>query len=460
MPIRNLRENRSNSMSSFPSGWGWNDPAAIPPPGLFQMQRAGVPVTAHTSLQIDAVFSSLRVITNSIIKMGDPIAWQRKLDKDNWAYRQWLNPQPQILTDTWGRAPQTGQGLWQFDGMSRTVVSMALFGEAFWYTLTRDRFQNPTALEVLHPAFVSVEKGKDAQGNFDGSIEYWYGSGVKKVQLPTADVTHIPFITLPGATRGLSAIEYGGINFALALAAMEYGQRWFSQGASPSFLLSTDAKLGQEQIERIAQKFLIEHSGLQAAHLPLVVDSGMQVHKIGSTPDEAQYLGTLQYARECIAGFFGLPSHLIGGDSDKGMLWGKTIQEQGIQLIDFTLSGYVVRLQEAFSSMLPKGQYAHLDESIIKTANEVDTAKTILALRTATSMTQNEIRAKFLHLPPIEGGDNLDAPLASNIKLGLLAEDESGADDGMGATGAVGPAPGAPATTTPTAKATPVATKP
>ena len=389
-------------MNSWPTGWGLNDPAAIPPPGLYQQQRAGVPVTIHTSLQIDSVFTACRVLSNAVIKMGNPRGYTLKNDPNAVPYKQWLDPQPAILQNTWGN-------MWQYDGMSRTVISMALYGEAFWLTLTRDRLQYPTALEVLNPAFVSIDHDKQT-----GEIIYVYGSGANKKVLPTEDVTHIPFMALPGGARGLNSIEYGGVSFALALAALEFGQRWFSQGASPSFLLSTEQKIGKEEVERIAEKFMIEHSGLQSAHLPLVVDSGLKVEKISSTPDEAQFQGTLEYSRMCIAAWFGLPSHLVGGTSDKGNVWGKTVQEQGIQLVDFTLSGYIIRIQEAFGSLLPVGEYADLDTSSIQQANYTDRAAYITALRTATVMTPNEIRSKELGLAPVKGGDDIDAPLASN----------------------------------------------
>jgi HK97 family phage portal protein len=332
--------------------------------------------------------------------------------------------------------------MFQFDGMSRTIVSMGLFGEAFWYTLLRDNSGYPSALEVLHPAFIKVDQAGPVEAqkyNVEvGSPLYWYGNGVNRKLLPRENVTHIPFLSLPGAARGLNSLEYAGVAYALALAAMEYGQRWFSQGASPSFLLSTDQKLGREEVERIAQKFLVEHSGLQAAHLPLVVDSGLKVQKMSSTPDEAQYLATLEYARSCIAAWFGLPAHLVGGMDDKGGVWGKTVMEQGIQLVDFTLSGYVVRLEEAFSSLLPFGVKAKLNESAIVRSDGLIQAQRILALRTATVATVNDIRVEELKLPPIEGGDDIAAPLASNTAPGAttpIAQAEN-----AGATEDTGPA--------------------
>jgi HK97 family phage portal protein len=390
------------------------------------MQRAGVPVTAHTSLQIDSVFTALRVLSNAIIKMGNPRAYKKQIDKNNVPYRVWLDPEPPVLNNTFGP-------MWQYDGIARTVISMALFGEAFWYVLERDNLQYPTTIEVLHPAFMEIKKDKETK-----SLIYWYGAGTSKVQLDNSNIVDIPFMALPGALRGLNPIQYGGVSFALALAALEFGQRWFAQGASPSFLLSTDQKLGDEEVGRIADKFIVEHSGLQSSHLPLVVDSGLKVEKISSTPDEAQFINTLEYARMCIAAWFGLPSHLVGGTADKGNVWGKTVQEQGIQLVDFTLSGYIVRLEEAYSSLLPRGQFASFNTHAIQQANYTDRAAYITALRTVGVETQNEIRSNELSLGPIEGGDNINAPLNSAPAPGGGAGQQAAVEDSSGGGGGGG----------------------
>jgi hypothetical protein len=278
------------------------------------MQRAGVPVNLHTSLQIDSVFTAMRVITNAITKMGNPRAFTWALDSQNEPYRQWLPEQPAILTNTWG-------GKFQYDGMTRTVMSLGMLMEAFWYTLAEDELGYPTALEVLNPTILEIKPDPDTPGQ----VIYFYGSGQDRIQLDSQRLTHIPFLAFAGGLRGLNGIEYAGVSYALALAAMEFGQRFFAQGASPGYILSTEQKLGNDETSRIAEKFFVEHSGLQASHLPLVVDSGINVQKVQSTPDEAQFLQTLDYARSCIGSWFGLPSHLLGGLADKGNVWGKDL---------------------------------------------------------------------------------------------------------------------------------------
>jgi HK97 family phage portal protein len=427
MTIRRLRqqgETRSSMLAGWPNGYGYSDPAAIPPPGNFQMQRAGVPVTPHTAMQVDVVHTALRVISNAIINMRDARSYTVSYDPQNRPYRVWDNPQPVVFSQTFG------PDMFQYDGRRRTVISMGLFGEAFWYVIERDFYNFPRTVEVLAPMFIEVKKDKTT-----GKQVWTYGSGQDKVVLDKANLIHIPFMAMPGASRGLSSIEFGGINFALALAAMEYGQRWFAQGASPSYLLSTEGKLGPDEVKRIAETFLIEHSGLQSAHLPLVVDSGLKVEKISSTPDEAQYLATLEYSRSTIGAWFGLPSHLIGGANDKGNVWGKTVQEQGYQMQDYTLSGYVVPLEEAHSSLTPRGHHAHFDQTHVTRSSDADKAALITAERTAAVKTSNDLRADSW-LPPVEGGDNIAQPLNSNMAPapdpGQQAESEDNAGGNAG----------------------------
>ena len=97
-------------MSNYPYGVGLLDPSAVPPPGASQIFRAGVPVTGHTALQTEAVFTAMRIITSSIIKLGDPRAYTTELTSENVPYRVWQENQPSILYDTFG------PGQFQYDG--------------------------------------------------------------------------------------------------------------------------------------------------------------------------------------------------------------------------------------------------------------------------------------------------------------------------------------------------------
>jgi HK97 family phage portal protein len=265
---------------------------------------------------------------------------------------------------------------------------------------------------VLHPAFIEIDSGPG------GVLVYKYGTGAKKVALPAEDIVHIPFMSMPGGTRGLSAIEYGGVSFALALAAMDYGQKFFAQGASPGYLLTTEQKLGRDEIERIAEKFLVEHAGLSNSHLPLILDGGMKAEKIQSTPDDAQYLQTLEYARSTIASYFGVPPFLmINALQRQSPDPPGVIQERSMMFLQYSLSGYLIPLEEAYSSLIPTDVSAAFDTSKFAESEDTALAAKIMALRNTQSMTVNDIRTRFLALPPLDDpqADDAFAPLASNV---------------------------------------------
>lgn len=408
MTLTRLRESRApERRSAYTGAYSIVDPSAIPPPGLSGLMHAGVQVNQETILQVDVIFTAVRVLSNTVIRMGDLRAYTEKLSPDSIPYKVWLANQPPILTDTWGGR------VFQYDGRNRTVWSMALFGECFWYIIerskTRGALGSATALEVLHPAFMEVKT--DPQGN----VEYVYGTGSNKKTLDPGDVVHIPFKALPQARRALSPIKYASVCSSLAMAAYEFGSTWFSQGASPDFILSTEQKLGQEEVTRIAMKFVTEHGGLGNSHLPLVLDRGLKADKVMTSPDEAQYLNTLEYARSVIGSWFGIPAEWLGNALQRLTPAAPgSLEDETMRFAQNTLSGYTVPIEEATSGLLSGNVKAAFDDSKLNRPNAAAIAALVTALRQAQTASINDGRVRLLGWPPVAGGDDVIAPLASN----------------------------------------------
>jgi HK97 family phage portal protein len=400
-----------------PYGYGLQDPSAIPPPGLNQMSRAGVMVTPATLLQVDVVFTSLRIIDNHVMRMGNLRAYTEKMwGPDNVNYRLFLKNQPAILTDTWGGR------MTQSDGMSRTVWSMGLFAEAFWYVLLRDRLALPEVLDVLHPAFMEVKTADAmdvARGHAQnvGDTMYIYGTGQDKRILDPDDVVHIRGKSLPQSRRPLSPIEYVGVAGALAMAAYEFGSAWFAQGASPDFILSTDAKLGTAEVERIAQRFTAKTAGLVNAHRTIVLDSGLKAEEMMISPDKAQYTTTLEYARSVIGSWFGINEEWIGNALQKAAApIPGAFQEQEQRFNLHTMTGYLVPIKEAMETrVLAAGVKCAFMEEELERPNAAAQSQLVTALRTSQSYGINDTRVRIQRIPPVKGGDDVIAPLASNV---------------------------------------------
>jgi HK97 family phage portal protein len=406
-------------MGNYGSGYAYADPHAIPPHGWDSMQKAGVLVTPHTMLQVDVVYTALRIISNNIIKMGDLRSYTSKTDAGTGEpYKVYQTKQPAILTNTFGGGGMGGRAgtMMQCTGRDRTIWSMALFNEAYWYILARDKLERPAAIEVLHPAFMDVHVDKSPPHQ----LLYTYGSGKDKVDLEPQNVIVIPMKSLPAARRALSPVDYAGVATGLATAAYEFGSSWFAQGASPSFILSTEQKLGQDEVNRIAQKFLVEHSGLAQAHLPLVLDSGVKATKALNSPDEAQYLQTLEYSRQVLASWFGIPQGWMPNAllRDNGPM-PHARQEEMISFQLNTLSGYTVPLEEAHAALVPGDNVgAEFNEHMLSKPDAQFLAQEIQALRLTQAASINDVRVRKLGWAPVKGGDEVIAPYASNVAPG------------------------------------------
>jgi HK97 family phage portal protein len=429
------RESGTRAVGTAAGNWsGWNDSLSltgvVPPHGFDFLQRAGVNVTPKTVLSIGVVQRCLEVIQNAFFRMGPPRPYTEAYDAENYPYSVWMKrtdpAYPALLKAPWGVGPFADKAPIPYNvGCGRTIASLALFGEAWWIATGRDGRGNMRSLEVLHPAFVQ-EEYDDSRTQLKS---VWYGAGNKRVELDPADMVYLPRLILPGDAQAVNPTRTEAPMFAIAIAAVQYSQSWFAQGATPSYVLTTDNKLDPDQIERIFEKLLLEHSGLNNMYTPLILDSGLKPEFVQNDPEKSQMNETLKYVRTEIAGYFGIPEHLVGGTGDSGNVWGKGIQEQNFSLVDFTLSGYRTPYEEALSSVLPTWTYCTVDERRLLRANDMDTAKAMLSRRTGAVTKPNEER-RWLGLPPASSpdADNIEAPLTSAPVQGTDNETSSVAD--------------------------------
>jgi hypothetical protein len=165
---------------------------------------------------------------------------------------------------------------------------------------------------------------------------------------------------------------------------------------------------------------LIDHSGLNQAHLPLVLDSGVKATKVLSTPDEAQYLQTLEYARQVLGSWFGIPpSKMPNALQRQPSAPAHTRQEEIITFQQDTLSGYTVPLNEVHSALVPqKNVFACFDEGELAQPDAQFQAQLLQAVRMTQAGSINDARVRIMGWAPVEGGDDVIAPFASNVAPG------------------------------------------
>ncbi|MER6533009.1 phage portal protein [Streptomyces sp900105755] len=370
--------------------------SSIPTNGsLAALTASGVPVNDQTAMKLIAVNACVRIISSAIA--GRPLRSMQARDRVLVP----VAPAPAIVTDPFGGAAST-----RFPsrraGLKQMAVSLLLRGNAYAYVVGRDYLQRPTRLMVLHPDRVRPTLEDDGARS--------YTIDRQKVDNP-ADILHVTGLCMPGAAEGMSVISYARNSIGLGLAAEEFGGKWFGNGAHLTGVIEMEANLDKPRARQMKESFEASHSGLPNAHAIGVLSGGAKWKPISVNAEDAQFLGTRAAANLDMAMLFGVPPHMLG-QVDRTTSWGTGIEQQAIGFRIWTLDDWLGTFEDAWTTMLPRGQVAQLDTSSLERTDTAGRWSWYATARTIGGMTQNEIRAKE-NLTPVEGGDDINAPLNS-----------------------------------------------
>jgi HK97 family phage portal protein len=379
---------------------------------------SGIVVNPQTAMQSAAVYSSIKVLAESIGML--PINLYRK-DAGNVNTLMSQHPLHTLLHDQpndW----QTSVEFWEM-----MVVSLNLRGNAYAYI---NRTKNGRVVEMLplHPDMVRVNMGTNWTLEYqitmpDSTFRTFYAG----------EILHIRGLTLNG-WMGISPIAYARESIGLALATEKFGGQLFRNGAKMGGVLEHPGKLSEDAYKRLKSSFDEAHSG-ENAHKTALLEEGMKFSKVSMSADDSQFLETRKYQRSEIAAIFRVPSHMIN-DLEKATF--SNIEQMSLEFVNFSLTPWLVRIEKSIKRDLFTPQ-----EKATLTAkfNVANLLRGDAASRSALYhngildgwMTRNEARAAEssvgIIFNPIEG---LDLPLLPlNMTDGTDDPDEQ-ADEAEG----------------------------
>lgn len=377
-------------------GGGSADPYSIPPNSSLGTTSAGVIVNQDTALQMLAITSCVRLISETLSNM-DLQAVSLKRDGLSMV----VDKPPMIIADPFGGANSLA-GMTTKVGLAQLCVSALLRGNGYAVVAARESVRGmPTRLIVLNPDMVDISIDDSGHKVFK----------VNRKPVDAEDMLHVPGMALPGSPVGLSVLDYGKRTIGLSTAAEEFGARFFGRGANMTGIIETEHDMDAPKARQLKETFEARNSGLSNSHAVGILTGGAKFQKISVTPEDAQFLATRQLQTIEIAMLFGVPPHMLG-QVDRTTSWGKGIEEQTLGFIKYTLAAWAQRFEDAWSAMLPTRMQARFDfESLLRPDTSARYASYQIA-RNASIMTPNEIRQRE-NLPPVEGGDDLFAPLNS-----------------------------------------------
>jgi HK97 family phage portal protein len=293
---------------------------------------AGVPVTPDHALRLSAVWSCVRLLSDAVSTL--PLDVYRRGDRDP------LPELPPLL-----RAPAAGTSLNEW--IYQLMVSLLLRGNAYGIVTARSGATLlPGQVDIAHPDRMAVTVLPD------GRVQH----RLNGKEIPAADVWHVRAYTFPGTILGLSPVEYARQTIGLGLAAEKFGAQWFGDGSIPSGVLYTERDPGKETVKKLKAEWMAARKNNRE---PAVL-GGVKFEPISVRPEESQFLGTLDSNVNSIARLYGVPPEMIGGTT-AGPLAYTSPEMRSLDLLTYTIRGWLVRLENAITQLLPSNQFARFN---------------------------------------------------------------------------------------------------
>lgn len=166
------------------------------------------------------------------------------------------------------------------------------------------------------------------------------------VRLSPYEVLHIARLGFDGLVV-YSPIAMAKNAIGLAIAAEEYGSKFYANGASPSGVLEHPGTI--KDPSRVRESWTQSFGGSANAHKVAVLEEGLKYTPISISPNEAQFLETRKFQIDEIARIFRVPPHMVG-DLEKSSF--SNIEQQSLEFVKYTLEPWIVRWEQSISRSL------------------------------------------------------------------------------------------------------------
>ena len=294
---------------------------------------SGKRVNERSAMQMTAVYSCVRILSEAVA--GLPLHLYQYTDKGS-KEKAVDNPLYFLLHDE----PNTEMTSFVF--RETLMTHLLLWGNAYSQIIRNGKGET-VGLYPLMPDRMTV--GRDEKGRL--YYEYMVSSDDAKtlkdgtVRLSPYDVLHIPGLGFDGLV-GYSPIAMAKNAIGLAIAAEEYGSKFYANGATPSGILEYPGTV--KEPDKVRESWNAGFGGSSNAHKIAVLEEGMKYTPISISPNEAQFLETRKFQINEIARIFRVPPHMVG-DLEKSSF--SNIEQQSLEFVKYTLEPWLVRWEQA-----------------------------------------------------------------------------------------------------------------
>ena len=264
---------------------------------------SGKNVNERSAMQMTAVYSCVRILSEAVA--GLPLHLYRYTD-DGSKEKAVGHPLYFVLHD------EPNPEMTSFVFRETLMTHLLLWGNAY-AQIIRNGKGEVVALYPLMPNRMTVNRDDKGQLYYEYQTSTDEAKTTKggTVRLKPTDILHVPGLGFDGLV-GYSPIAMAKNAIGLAIAAEEYGSKFYANGAAPS-------------------------------------GEGLKYTPISISPNEAQFLETRKFQINEIARIFRVPPHMVG-DLEKSSF--SNIEQQSLEFVKYTLEPWLVRWEQSMARVL------------------------------------------------------------------------------------------------------------
>ena len=299
---------------------------------------AGKNVNERSAMQMTAVYACVRILSEAIA--GLPLHMYQY--EEDGSKKKALNHQLYHLLHDEPNPEMTS-----FVFRETLMTHLLLWGNGYCQIIRNGKGEI-IALYPLMPNRMTVDRDSKGQLYYkyqktNDDAPTMEGS---TVILDPSDVLHIPGLGFDGLV-GYSPIAMAKNAIGLAIAAEEYGSKFYANGAAPSGVLEHPGTL--KDPARVRESWNAAFGGSHNSHKVAVLEEGLKYTPISISPNEAQFLETRKFQINEIARIFRVPPHMVG-DLEKSSF--SNIEQQSLEFVKYTLQPWLVCWEQSLHRSL------------------------------------------------------------------------------------------------------------
>lgn len=291
------------------------------------------------------------------------------------------------------------------DGIYTTQSHKKLTGDAFWYLEKNGSVVD--SIHILQPDNVEIIIASPDDNVNDLISGYKYVDVIDNKQITKVydaqEVIHFKKPNPRNAFRGFGAVEALSETIDTDVLINETQRNFFEKGAITNFVLTTDARITQEQLKRLRAEMNAAYAGASNAFKTMIFGNGLKPTSIGTSNKDMEFLALLEWYRDKIMIGFGNTKASIGIVDDVNRAsfdgshssWLRGTVKPDMDSIVNTLNEFLVPL---YGENLILGYVDPIPQDITDDITEA------VQLKDHGIMTINEAREK-IGLDPVPDGD-------------------------------------------------------